>query len=133
MALNNFKPAYQCQMAVWIGAVNIFSERVFETGLAEPFPELFELIRRPHLGHTEYVRVNFLDDPNKRVLFTFRLGLKHSSSPLSPVHFKIILDVVVSEGNRLLSESISRQPDKRYSAKPEELPQRHDKDPKPCR
>ena len=108
MALNNFEPAQQSQMPVRIRRIHILGERKFKSSFLETLLKFLELIRWSHLGNTKYIRVNLFDDPDQRILFALRLRRKTDSSALSPIHFEIVLDVVVGECYRLLSESDSR-------------------------
>jgi hypothetical protein len=96
-------------MPIRIRRVHILEERKFKTSFVEAVLKFLELIRWSHLGYTKYVWVNLFDDTNQRILFPERLGRKHDSSVLPPIHFEIVLDVIVSEGYRLLSKTILGQ------------------------
>ena len=47
------------------GAVNVLGEREFKAGILQSLLKLLELIRRPHLGNPEDIRMNFFDDPDQ--------------------------------------------------------------------
>src|SRR5580693_7283934 len=99
-------------MPIWIRRVHILGERKFKTSVVEALLKFLELIRRSHLGYTKYIRMNLFNDPNQCTLLALRLGRKLGSSTLSPIHFEIVLDVVVNEFYRLLSKSTLGQQDK---------------------
>src|SRR5260370_36946190 len=56
--------------------------------------------------------MNLFNDPNQCTFLALRLGRNLGSSTLSPIHFEIVLDVVVNEFYRLLSKSTLGQQDK---------------------
>src|SRR5271169_2490164 len=113
-------------MPVRIRRIHILGERKFKTGILEALLKFLELIRRPHLGDTKYIRMNLLNDPNQRILFALRLGSELGPSALAPVHFEIVLDVVVNEFYRLLSiNAFGQQHEHQY----ERVPGEHTKRP----
>src|SRR3974377_910426 len=108
-------------MPIWIRRVHILGERKFKTSVVESLLKFLELIRWSHLGYTKYIRMNLFNDPNQCILFARRLGAKLGPSALSPVHFEIVLHVVVNELYRLLSENTLGQQDQhRYQSFPAE-------------
>src|SRR5271157_6307252 len=113
-------------MPNWIRRVHILGERKFKASVVEALLKFLELIRRSHLGDTKYIRMNLLNDPNQCILFALRLGSELGPSALAPVHFEIVLDVVVNEFYRLLSKNaLGQQHEHQY----QRLPGEHTKSP----
>src|SRR5271157_6313855 len=113
-------------MPIWIRRVHILGERKFKASVVQALLKFIELIRRSHLGDTKYIRMNLLNDPNQCILFALRLGSELCPSALAPVHFEIVLDVVVNEFYRLLSKNaLEQQHEHQY----QRLPGEHTKSP----
>src|ERR1700733_9988779 len=124
---HDFESAKQRQMPIPIRTTDVLGKRKFKTCLLEALLKFVELIGRPHLGNTQYIRMNFSNDSDQGVLFAVRLGSKNGFSTLSTTHFEIVFDIVVGESHCFLAKNGAQQPDKAQCTEADNFLRRHKK------
>src|SRR6478609_9000352 len=129
MAFYNWKSTEQRQVALSVGATDIFGKGQFKARLPQPFLKFLELILGSHFSNTKDVRMNFFDDPNQDTFFALRLRPQNGFPSFAAVHLQIVFDVVMSENHRFLADGHCRPAEEIEQGKKSSLQCRHKKKP----